>query len=239
MNRASHNSAARREVILIVEDNRSLRDGLALNLRLHGYRALTAADTASGLRLALEQRTDLIVLDIMLPDGSGLEILQQLREHGEHVPVLILSARGNTPDKVLGLEQGADDYMTKPFDLPELIARIGAMLRRQRTEQETQPVLEVGRLVIDPSARRVRAGGRAVDLSAKEFDLLHLLAAAPGKVFTRDKILQQVWGWDYEGTTRTVDNFVASLRKKIEPLTGRSQYIQTVPRIGYRLDARP
>ncbi len=233
-NHATHN-IAEKSVILIVEDNLSLRDGLAMNLRLHGYQALVAADGESGLQLAFEKRPHLIVLDIMLPDMSGLEILQQLRRHGEQTPVLILSARDSTPDKVEGLNLGADDYMGKPFDLPELLARIDAMLRRHRI-QEKQPEINAGRIAIDPSTRRVRIRGKTIDMSAREFDLLYLLASAQGKAFTRDAILERVWGWEYEGTARTVDNFVANLRKKIEPDSGKPTYIHTVPRIGYRLE---
>jgi len=224
-----------KDVILVVEDDRSLREGLAMNLRLRGYEVRVAADGGEGMQAAFDARPDLIVLDIMMPGWTGLDILEELRKRGERVPVLILSARNTTPDKVEGLNLGADDYMTKPFDLPELIARIEAMLRRQRVEEQSMPPLSVGGVTIDRVARKVEARGKRVDLSAREFDLLCLLAASPGQVFTREKILERVWGWDYDGTVRTVDNFVASLRKKIEP--GRSpKYIHTVPRVGYRLD---
>lgn len=226
------------ETILIVEDNRSLREGLGLNLRLHGYQTMTAADGETGLHLAFRRRPDLIVLDLMLPDISGLDLLRDLRRHGEDMPVLILSARSSTTDKVAGLDIGADDYLAKPFDLPELIARVGAMLRRRREAREQAPVLRFGVLTIDPGARRITVQGRAVDLSAREFDLLYLLAAAPGVVFSREKILARIWGWDYEGTERTVDNFIAGLRKKIEPDRAAPRYIRTVPKVGYCFDER-
>ncbi len=220
----------------MIEDDRSLREGLAMNLRLNGYDTESAADGESGMRMAFDLRPDLIVLDIMMPCWSGLDILEALRERGEDVPVLILSARDTTPDKVKGLKLGADDYMTKPFDLPELIARIQVMLRRRDAEEESLPPLTFGNVTIDRVARTVRVGDEPVKLSAREFDLLCLLAEAPGKVFTREAILERVWGWDYDGTARTVDNFVANLRKKLQPTRNATQHIHTVPRVGYRLD---
>ena len=223
-------------VILVIEDDRSLREGLAMNLRLNGYDARVAADGEVGMHMAFDLRPDLIVLDIMMPCWSGLDILEALRERGEDVPVLILSARDTTPDKVRGLTLGADDYMTKPFDLPELIARVEAMLRRRHAEEEALPPLTFGDVTVDRAARRVCVKGQPVTLSAREFDLLCLLAASAGKVFTRETILERVWGWDYEGTTRTVDNFVANLRKKLRPSRKAPQHIHTVPRVGYRLD---
>jgi len=226
---------ADKDVILVIEDDRALRDGLAMNLRIQGYEVLTAEDGESGMRLAFEARPDLIVLDIMMPCCSGLDILEALRERGEKVPVLILSARGAVPDKVAGLNLGADDYMTKPFDRSELIARIEARLRGRRAAKQQAPEIIAGVISIDQASRKVTADGREVHLSAREFDLLRLLAATPGRVFTRENILQRLWGWDYDGTARTVDNFVAALRKKLGP--GRAAaYIRTVPRVGYKLD---
>jgi two-component system, OmpR family, alkaline phosphatase synthesis response regulator PhoP len=222
------------EKVLIVEDNRALRDGLALNIRSRGYTVLTADNGDEGLRLAFDARPDLIVLDIMLPGCNGLEILAALRKQGNRVPCLILSARDTTGNKVQGLTMGADDYMTKPFDLPELLARIDARLRRHREERESLPVLTHGDVAIDQAAREVRVGDTRIALSAKEFDLLCLLAASPGQVFTRDRILEQVWGWDYDGTARTVDNFVASLRKKLRRGKHAAECIATVPKVGYR-----
>jgi two-component system OmpR family response regulator len=231
MNEPDHKAGA---TILIVEDDRALRDGLALNLRLEGYEVLKAADGEEGIRMAFDNRPDLIVLDIMMPGLTGLDILEELREQGERVPVLILSARDTTPNKVEGLKLGADDYLTKPFDLPELIARIEVMLRRQRAEQADLPDLRFADVVVHQTTRQVWIANETVDLSAKEFDILCLLASSPGQVFTRGTILQRVWGWGYEGTERTVDNFVASLRKKL----GARELIRTVPRLGYKLDSR-
>lgn len=223
-----------KETILIVEDDRALRDGLDLNLRLEGYQTLTASDGNEGVRMAFENRPDLIVLDIMMPGLTGLDILEELREQGEQVPVLILSARDSTLDKVQGLKLGADDYLTKPFDLPELLARIEVMLRRQRKDQTALPDLQCGDLVINRVTRQVSVANAIVDLTAKEFDILCLLASSPGQVFSRGTILQRVWGWNYEGTERTVDNFVASLRKKL----GTNQRIKTVPQLGYKFDTQ-
>jgi len=234
-----HNSsdAERQSSILVVEDDRSLREGLALNLRLQGYGVLTAANGEQGMQMAFDRRPDLIVLDIMMPGWSGLDILDELRKRGENVPVLILSARSTTRDKVNGLRTGADDYMTKPFDLPELIARVEVMLRRQRTDAQANGLVSAGNLIIDRSSRTLKVKGRPVDLSAKEFDILHLMASSPGQVFTRETILERVWGWDYDGTARTVDNFVAGLRKKLEMAGESSKPIKTIPKAGYKFDA--
>lgn len=223
-----------KERILIIEDNKALREGLKLNLKAEDREVLTAADGEEGMKMAFDKRPDLIVLDIILPRQSGLDILEELRRRGERTPVLILSARDRTRDKVEGLDLGADDYLTKPFDLPELIARIEAMLRRQRSEEHDRPTLFFGDIIINQSARSVTVRGREVELSAKEFDFLCLLAESPGKVFTRDTILERIWGWDYEGTARTIDNFVATLRKKIESGRRAPKHIKTVPRVGYK-----
>ena len=225
-----------KDLILVVEDDRSLREGLAMNLRLHGYEVVTAADGEEGMRQAFDARPDLIILDIMMPHWTGLDILEELRKRREVVPVLILSARDAMSDKVEGLNLGADDYMTKPFDLPELIARVDARLRRRHAAEESIPDLSFGELTIAPSKRRVSLAGKDLGLSAREFDLLNLLASSPGQVFTRETILERVWGWDYEGTARTVDNFVASLRKKLRRGRRGKQHIRTVPRVGYVFD---
>ncbi|MBM4149813.1 MAG: response regulator transcription factor [Lentisphaerae bacterium] len=222
--------------VLVIEDDRSLREGLAMNLRLNGYETIMAADGESGMKAAFDARPDLIVLDIMLPGWTGTEILGELRSRGENVPVLILSARNTTPDKIEGLRTGADDYMTKPFDLSELIARIEALLRRRGAAGDGVPSLVLGDILVDRAARLVTRRGKAVALSAKEFELLCLLAASPGRVFTRDGILEKVWGWDYEGTARTVDNFVVSLRRKLKISRPGGVRIATVRGVGYRLE---
>ncbi|VGO16622.1 Response regulator ArlR [Pontiella desulfatans] len=238
MSKDAANSKSRKDTILVVEDDRALRNGLAMNLELHGYHVLTASDGEKGMQLAFDARPELIVLDIMLPGWTGLDILEELRKRNENVPVLILSARNTTADKVTGLDLGADDYMAKPFDLPELIARIEVMLRRQRSEERDRPVLSAGELTIDQAARTVEVCGANTSLSAKEFDILCLLAESPGKVFSRETILERVWGWDYDGTARTVDNFVASLRKKLETDRPVRARICTVPRVGYKIEVQ-
>lgn len=226
------------ETILVVEDDRSLREGLAMNFQLRGYRVLTAADGEAGARRAFDERPDLIVLDLMLPGLDGFEILGQLREKEVDVPVLILSARGQVSDKVNGFRLGADDYVTKPFQLPELIARVEGMLRRRRRRRAALGAITFGEISLDPTARTVRRSGRDVALLAKEFDLLYLLAGNPGHPFSRETILDRVWGWGFDGTTRTVDNYILALRQKLEVNPARPRHIKTVRQVGYRLDIR-
>ena len=221
--------------ILVVEDDRALREGLALNFKLHGYRVETAADGEEGMRKAFDIRPDLIVLDIMLPGWSGLDILAELRSRQQDVPVLILSARGTTANKVEGLNIGADDYLAKPFELPELLARVEAMLRRRRADLPSQPLVVFGQVALDRDNRRVSVQGTEVALSAKEFDLLCFLAMPPGRPRTREEILNNVWGWDFEGSPRTVDNFIRSLRRKLEPVAGEPRHILTAHGVGYKL----
>ena len=223
------------ETVLVVEDDRSLREGLAMNFRLRGYRVLAAADGEEGLRMAFDGRPDVVVLDLMLPGVDGLELLAELRGREVTVPVLILSARDWLHDKVRGLEIGADDYLTKPFQLPELLARVEALLRRRRAARRAADPLGFGEVRLDPDGRRVTVRGAEVALSAREFDLLALLAGSPGHAFTRQAILERVWGWDFEGTERTVDNFIRSLRQKIEDDPARPRHLLTVRHVGYRL----
>jgi two-component system alkaline phosphatase synthesis response regulator PhoP len=224
------------ETILIIEDDKSLREGLAMNFQLQGYTVLTAKDGKDGMKKAFNTNLDLIILDIMLPVYSGLDILTELREKNELVPVLILSARNNIAHKIEGLGLGADDYVTKPFELPELLARAEAMLRRKRVNQLPRDELVFADVTIDLNGRRVTAQGREVLLSAKEFDLLCLLAQSPGRPYSRDTILNRVWGWDFDGTTRTVDNFIMSLRKKIEANPAKPKHIVTIRQVGYKLE---
>jgi DNA-binding response OmpR family regulator len=224
------------ETILVVEDDRALREGLAMNFRLRGYGVLTAADGDEGIRAAFDQRPDLVVLDLMLPGWSGLDILAELRDREVDVPVLILSARDRLQDKVEGLSVGADDYLTKPFQLPELLARVEAMLRRRRGEQRALARLAFGDVELDLGARRATVRGAEVALSAKEFDLLCLLARSPGRVLSRQAILDRVWGFGFAGTERTVDNFIRALRQKVEVEPTRPRHILTVRQVGYRLE---
>jgi len=225
------------ETVLVVEDDRALRRGLAMNFELRGYRVLTAADGDEGIKMAFDSGPDLIVLDIMLPGFSGLEILSALREKGRDVPILILSARGTTDSKIEGLGLGADDYLAKPFALSELFARVEALLRRRRAEKRKNSRLVFDDLSIDLPKRRVTLRGRDVELSAKEFDLLALLAGSPGKAFRRDDILDRVWGFGFDGTARTVDNFILSLRQKIEADPSSPAFIKTVRQVGYKFNS--
>jgi two-component system, OmpR family, alkaline phosphatase synthesis response regulator PhoP len=222
------------ETVLVIEDDRALRRGLAMNFELRGFRVLTAADGNEGIKLAFDSRPDLIILDIMLPGFSGLEILSELREKGRDVPILILSARGSTDSKIEGLGLGADDYLAKPFALSELFARVEALLRRRRAERRKNPLRVFGDLSIDLPGRRVMLQGKEVALSAKEFDLLALLAGSPGKAFRRGDILDRIWGFGFEGTARTVDNFILGLRQKIETDPSAPVLIKTVRHIGYK-----
>jgi DNA-binding response OmpR family regulator len=221
--------------ILVIEDDRALREGLALNFELHGYQVETAADGDEGMRKAFDISPDLIVLDIMLPGWSGLDILAELRSRQQNVPVLILSARGTTDNKVEGLNIGADDYLAKPFELPELLARVEAMLRRRRVNLPSEPLVVFGHVTLDRDNRRVSVRGTEVALSAKEFDLLCFLALPPGRPRTREEILNNVWGWDFEGSPRTVDNFIRSLRRKLEPDPSHPRHILTAHGVGYKL----
>jgi two-component system alkaline phosphatase synthesis response regulator PhoP len=207
-----------------------------MNFTLQGCRALTAQDREEGLAKAFDFRPDLIVLDIMLPGISGLEILAELRHRHQDAPVLILSARGGTGHKVEGLRLGADDYLGKPFELPELFARVEALLRRSRNRPEATIPIRFGEVEIDPVRRRVAVGRAEVPLSSKEYEILHLLARSPGRPFTREQILEQVWGWRFEGTARTVDNFILALRQKIETDAANLRYIKTVRQVGYKLE---
>ena len=208
-----------------------------MNFTLQGYRTLTARDGEEGLAKAFDSRPDLIVLDIMLPGLSGLEILAELRDRHQDVPVLILSARGGTGHKVDGLRQGADDYLGKPFELPELFARVEALLRRSRNRPKAAVPIRFGEVEIDPVRRRVTVARAEAPLSSKEYEILHLLARSPGRPFTREQILEQVWGWGFDGTARTVDNFILALRQKIEADPANPRYIKTVRQVGYKLEA--
>ena len=224
------------ETILIVEDDASLAQGLGHNLRYEGYRVRLATDGHMGLRMALDQPPDLIVLDLMMPGLSGFEVLRELRRQGVESQVLILSARDLEQDKVEGLELGADDYVTKPFSLRELLARVDAALRRPRQHREAlaEQVLSFGELTLRPATREVRRGEEPIAMTAKEFDLLLHLANHPERPYSRGQLLAQVWGDDYEGTERTVDNFIRKLRRKIEQDPANPAHLQTVHGVGYR-----
>jgi len=226
-----------RETVLVIEDEPPIREGLEMNLRAEGYDVLSAGDSPAGLELCLERRPDLVLLDLMLPGGSGLDLLASLREQGSEVPVLILTAMGEEEDIVKGLKLGADDYITKPFKVAELLARVEATLRRIRRTRAAGPNrVRVGRLEVEPSSGKTWQDGEEANLTAREQQLLLTLANHPGRVYSRDQILRLCWGDEYEGTSRTVDNFVCSLRAKVENDPGKPRHLVTVRGLGYRLD---
>ena len=224
--------------ILVVEDNRNLAIGLRNNLEIEGYEVDVAADGAAGLAKARAQSADLIVLDLMLPGMDGYRVLKTLREEGINTPVLILSARGEETDKVLGFHLGADDYVAKPFGLLELIARVDALLRRAAASRVTPPLagpISFGEVSIDPGTHSVRRRGETVLLRPKEYDLLIALLQRRGQVVTRGELLEEVWGYAGEVYSRTVDTHVAELRRKLEENAAEPQHILTVRKTGYRI----
>jgi len=220
--------------ILVVEDDPAILRGLSDNLRLESYEVVTAADGEAGDRLAHEARPDLIVLDLMLPKLSGYELCRRLRSEGLTTPILMLTARGEEADRVLGLDLGADDYVTKPFSVRELLARIRALLRRAHPPRALPDEVRFGDVVVDFRSYEAKKGGAPVDMTPKEFRLLRLLAARAGEVVTRGELLEDVWGYETLPNTRTVDNHVASLRAKLEPDASGTRHIQTVHAVGYK-----
>jgi len=230
--------------VLIVEDEPTLLETLEYNLSRHGYQVCTATDGPSAVEMARQEQPDLIVLDVMLPGLDGFEVCRILRPEMS-VPILMLTARDEEVDKVVGLEVGADDYMTKPFSMRELLARVKALLRRVRIDREevaaesegTSPErLNFGDLTIDLARCEVLRGGEPLHLKPKEYDLLVFLARNRRIVLSRDLILERVWGWDYGGGSRTVDVHVRWLREKIEPDPANPSRIVTVRGVGYRFE---
>ena len=223
--------------VLGVDDEKMIVKGLRFSLLQDGYEVDTAYDGAEALQKANENQYDIILLDVMLPKHSGLEVLQQIREFSS-VPVIMLTAKGEDMDKILGLDYGADDYITKPFNILEVKARIKAIIRRvagnrrDRNEEEER-ILENGDLKMDFDNRRVSVAGKEINLTSKEFELLELLATHPGKVYSRSMLLQTVWGKDYPGDVRTVDVHIRRLREKVEPNASEPVYVQTKWGVGY------
>jgi DNA-binding response OmpR family regulator len=228
--------------ILIVEDELTLQETLAYNLKHQGYEVETANDGPSAVEKAKNIEPDLILLDIMLPGMDGFEVCRTLRKDMS-VPIIMLTARDDEIDRVVGLEVGADDYLTKPFSMRELIARVKALLRRVHIMQEashedeiTHKVLEINNLVIDETRHEVTIESKPIDLKPKEYDLLVYLAHHRGQVLSREKILEDVWGWDYFGDSRTVDVHVRWLREKIEENSSKPKRIITIRSTGYRFE---
>jgi two-component system alkaline phosphatase synthesis response regulator PhoP len=224
--------------ILIIEDNRNLATGLRNNLEIEGYQVDVAYDGADGLQRARETVPDLVVLDLMLPKMDGYRVLRTLREEGYDKPVLILSARGEETDKVLGFHLGADDYVSKPFGLLELLARVDALMRRASSNGHKAKLAEpvsFGDIAVDPGTHTVRRAGEAVPLRPKEYDLLIALLRRRGQVVSRTELLAEVWGYAGEVYSRTVDTHIAELRRKLEQNPAEPRHVLTIRKTGYRL----
>ena len=230
------------KTVLIVEDEQNIVDILSFNLNREGYDTLEAYDGNTGLQLALEQNPDLILLDLMLPGMNGFDVCRKLREAGSAVPILMLTAREEEADKVLGLELGADDYITKPFSMRELLARVKANIRRvamapaPSSQAGTEPGkrLDLGRVVVDLEGATVYKDGRPLELTQREYDLIRFLASQPGKVFSREALMEHVWNYEgYVGDVRAVDVAVRRLREKIEDAPASPKFILTKRGMGY------
>jgi two-component system alkaline phosphatase synthesis response regulator PhoP len=224
--------------ILVVDDEPSVTDLLAYNLRKALYDVQVAADGRAALRLARESQPDLILLDLMIPEVDGLDVCRELRKTSD-VPIIMITARGEELDRVLGLEIGADDYVTKPFSVRELMARIKAVLRRtEKGDDEVSSALlrGPGNLLMDVERRSVAVGDSPIDLTRLEFDLLHRLLLNPGRVLTRERLLEQAWGYDYVGDTRAVDSAVKRLRAKLRAVSAEADCIESVRGLGYRVN---
>ena len=226
--------------ILVVEDDLTVAGVVVEYLRHAGLEPRHAADGQTALEIAAAWQPDLVVLDLMLPGVSGLEVCRRLREGHAPPPVIMLTALGEESDRVLGLESGADDYVTKPFSPRELTLRVQAVLRRARTADSAAPPHPVhsGRLEVDVAARRVRSDGRELELTGREFDLLAFFVSHPGRAFTRAELLEQVWGWSF-GDLSTITVYVRRLRDKVEPDPAAPIQLQTVWGVGYRWEANP
>jgi DNA-binding response OmpR family regulator len=225
-----------------VEDDRNLQEAIRYNLVAEGYEVLVTGNGDAALEMARKQQPDLLVLDVMLPGMSGTDICSTLRKDGSTAAIIMLTARDSEKDRVVGLELGADDYVVKPFSMRELLARVSAQLRRATmlntiTNTDSRDVIDAGPLHIDLAARRVKLDDREVELRPREYDLLAFLAARPGRVYSRDQLLQEVWGFDYAGDTRTVDVHVRWLRMKIETDPSSPVRLQTIRGVGYRFTA--
>ena len=227
--------------VLVVDDEQNIIEIVKFNLEREGYTVITATDGITALQLARSEDLDLIILDIMLPEQDGLTVCRLLQQEQKTrgIPIIMVSARGDELDKILGLEMGADDYVTKPFSPRELVARVKARLRRSE-ETETAPPKQVentmvrGKLLIDQDRYMIELGGVKQYLTPKEFELIRFLARQPGKVFSRDYLLEQIWGYDFTGDSRTVDVHIRHIRQKLEGLDPTQHYIETVRGVGYR-----
>lgn len=224
----------RQQTVLIVEDDESLMLGLEENLGVAGYRVLTAVTGSDGLAKALDRKPDLVLLDLTLPDMGGYEVCKTLRERHSTVPVIMLTARKDEGDKLKGFETGADDYVTKPFSVKELLARVKAILTRAERKPEAAEPIKFGDFIINGPARVLTHKGQEVELTRTEFDLLFYLVVNEGKSLSRETLLREVWGMEYYGTQRSLDTFVAMLRSKIERYPRTPRHILTVHGVGYK-----
>ena len=232
--------------ILVIEDNQDIAELVALHLRDEGYTVTIHHDGSKGLAAAHANRFDLLVLDLMLPGTDGLTICRELRSGPHYLPILMLTAKSTELDRVLGLEMGADDYLTKPFSIRELVARVKALLRRaeamggkaKQTPEDTVP-LQCGGLLIDSERRQVSVNGKGVELTAREFELLLHFARHPGRVYSRVQLLDQVWGYGHEGYEHTVNSHINRLRAKVESDPANPHYVLTVWGVGYKFNESP
>jgi DNA-binding response OmpR family regulator len=223
--------------VLAIEDDPAILRGLSDNLRFEGYEVITASDGETGYQLQRERKPDLIVLDLMLPRMSGLEFCRKLRAEKIQTPILMLTARSEEPDRVLGLDLGADDYVTKPFSVRELMARVRALLRRSQPAEASPDLpddLRFGSTEVDFRSYEARRDGAPVEMTRKEFAILRFLASRAGQVVTRDDLLNEVWGYESYPSSRTVDNHVAGLRAKLERDASQPEHIKTVHGVGYK-----
>jgi len=221
--------------ILIIEDDRILQQGLAETLQFHGYKTSSAGDGLAGLKIYGQHHPDLIVLDITLPGVDGYEICKQVRRQDEKTPIIMLTARDRENDKLLGFELGADDYLTKPFSLKELVARVQALLKRTTREKEAPTTVRIGAVEVLFRRFEIRRGKQTLAMTPKESAVLRLLAANAPEVVSRDQIMDRVWGDDYDPSPRTIDNFILKLRQKIELDPARPEHLLTVHGAGYKL----
>jgi two-component system alkaline phosphatase synthesis response regulator PhoP len=220
--------------ILIVEDEPGMVAGLRDNFEFEGYQVLSAMDGVSGLERALADSPDLVILDVMMPRMSGLDVCKQLKSKRPAIPIIMLTARGQEVDKVVGLELGADDYVTKPFSIRELLARVKAVLRRVESVPKGKDRYSFGDVEVNLQSCQVSRRGRSLDFSSKEFDLLKYFLSHPGEALTRDRLLEEVWGYDKFPTTRTVDAHIVRLRQKLEPKPDDPRFFLTVHGTGYK-----
>jgi DNA-binding response OmpR family regulator len=223
--------------VLAIEDDPAILRGLSDNLQFEGYNVLTASDGETGYQMQRDRKPDLIVLDLMLPRMSGYELCRKMRAEGIQTPILMLTARSEEPDRILGLDLGADDYMTKPFSVRELMARIRALLRRSQRGADLPDDLRFSGVAVDFRSYEARRSGESIEMTRKEFAILRFLAARAGEVVTRDELLNEVWGYESYPSSRTVDNHVAGLRAKLERDPSRPEHIKTVHGVGYKFVA--